>query len=56
MSEQATQNNMGETNKTSVKVTHGPGGQSNWSLGWVDTTAIPSKYKGSNGSPSVIQS
>jgi hypothetical protein len=28
--------NIGETNKTSVKVAHGPGGQSNWSLGWGD--------------------
>lgn len=28
------ENNIGETNKTSVKVHHGPGGQSNWSLGW----------------------
>lgn len=26
--------NIGETSKTSVKVHHGPGGQSNWSLGW----------------------
>lgn len=48
MSEHATQHNMGETNKTSVKVTHGPGGGSNWSLGWVDPTPLPTKYKGTN--------
>jgi hypothetical protein len=48
MAEHATTNNIGETNKTSVKVTHGPGGQSNWSLGWVDPTPLPSKYKGAN--------
>lgn len=29
-----TEFNIGETQKTSVKVHHGPGGQSNWSLGW----------------------
>lgn len=33
---QRNQFNIGETNKTSVKVHHGPGGQSNWSLGWSD--------------------
>lgn len=27
---------MGESQKTSVKVHHNPGGQSNWSLGWGD--------------------
>lgn len=26
--------NIGETEKTSVKVHNNPGGQSNWSLGW----------------------
>lgn len=29
-----TEFNIGETQKTSVKVHHQPGGQSNWSLGW----------------------
>ncbi len=31
-----TQNNIGQTQKTSVKVHHGPGGQSSFSLGWGD--------------------
>lgn len=31
-----TEFNIGETQKTSVKVHHQPGGQSNWSLGWVE--------------------
>ena len=26
--------NIGETQKTSVKVVNAPGGQSNWSIGW----------------------
>lgn len=30
------EHNIGETQKTSVKVHHQPGGQSNWSLGWQD--------------------
>lgn len=34
MAQQRNQFNIGESNKTSVKVHHGPGGQSNWSLGW----------------------
>jgi hypothetical protein len=29
-----TEFNIGETQKTSVKVNHQPGGQTNWSLGW----------------------
>lgn len=28
--------NIGETQKTSVKVQNNPGGKSNWSLGWVE--------------------
>jgi len=31
-----TEGNIGESNKTSVKVHYGPGGQSNWSLGWAE--------------------
>ena len=31
-----TEFNIGESQKTSVKVHHNPGGQSNWSLGWGD--------------------
>jgi hypothetical protein len=31
-----TEHNIGETQKTSVKVHHQPGGQSNWSLGWTE--------------------
>lgn len=34
MSNKRTENNIGESQKTSVKVHHQPGGQSNWSLGW----------------------
>ena len=38
--------NIGETQKTSVKVHHQPGGQSNWSLGWGedDKSKQPSTY------------
>jgi len=49
MAEHASTNNIGETNKTSVKVSHNPGGKSSFSLGWVDPTPLPEKYKGSNG-------
>jgi hypothetical protein len=35
---QRNQFNIGESNKTSVKMHHGPGGQSNWSLGWGETS------------------
>lgn len=38
MQQELTENNMGETNKTSVKVHHAPGGQSNFSLGWDDNS------------------
>jgi len=31
-----TESNIGESDKTSVKVHYGPGGQSNWSLGWAE--------------------
>ena len=34
MADKRTEFNLGETQKTSVKVHHNPGGQSNWSLGW----------------------
>lgn len=34
-----TEHNIGETQKTSVKVHHQPGGQSNWSLGWSEPEA-----------------
>ena len=40
-----TEFNIGESGKTSVKVHHTPGGQSNWSLGWDNETKpkMPSK-------------
>lgn len=31
---QRNESNIGESNKTSVKVNHNPGGQTNWSFGW----------------------
>ena len=34
MASQRNQHNICETNVTSVKVHHAPGGQSNWTLGW----------------------
>lgn len=34
-----TEGNIGETDKTSVKVHHAPGGQSNFSLGWGNDNA-----------------
>lgn len=37
-----TENNIGETNKTSVRVHHQPGGASNWSLGWEEPQKPPS--------------
>jgi len=43
---QRNQFNIGETNKTSVKVHHGPGGQSNWSLGWGDSNQTQNEQKG----------
>jgi hypothetical protein len=33
--------NIGESEKTSVKVHHAPGGQSNFSLGWGNDVAPP---------------
>lgn len=36
MADKRTEFNIGESGKTSVKVQHGPGGQSNWSLSWGD--------------------
>lgn len=42
--------NIGESQKTSVKVHHGPGGASNWSLGWGDpSTANEAKKMGTTG-------
>jgi len=35
---QRSENNIGENQKTSVKVHHAPGGQSNFSLGWDETS------------------
>lgn len=32
------ESNIGESNNTSVKVQYGPGGKSNWSLGWGEET------------------
>ena len=34
------QHNIGESAKTSVKVHHNPGGQSNWSFGWSEDAKI----------------
>jgi hypothetical protein len=39
-----TEGNIGESQKTSVKVHHQPGGQSNWSLGWGEEEKKPSTY------------
>ena len=39
---QRTEANIGESNKTSVKVHHQPGGASNWSLGWEEPQQKPS--------------
>lgn len=36
MADKRTEFNLGESGKTSVKVHHNPGGQSNWSIGWGD--------------------
>ena len=36
-----TQFNIGQTQKTSVKVVNNPGGQSNWSLGWAEDEKKP---------------
>lgn len=36
VAEMRNEHNIGESAKTSVKVHHGPGGQSNWSLGWAE--------------------
>ena len=45
MADKRTEFNLGESGKTSVKVHHNPGGQSNWSLGWDNETKpkMPSK-------------
>ena len=51
---QRNQFNIGETNKTSVKVHHGPGGQSNWSLGWSDPNSQPDQKAKSNHPPIQI--
>lgn len=52
---QRNQFNIGETNKTSVKVHHGPGGQSNWSLGWGDpSTANEAKKQSANCKPYLM--
>lgn len=45
MAQQRNQFNIGESNKTSVKVHHGPGGQSNWSLGWGENTSTQPEQK-----------
>ena len=52
MAQQRNQFNIGESNKTSVKVHHGPGGQSNWSLGWGENTNQPEQK--TNSTPSTI--
>ena len=36
MSNKRSEFNIGESEKTSVKVHNNPGGQSNWSLGWAE--------------------
>lgn len=51
---QRNQFNIGETTKTSVKVHHGPGGQSNWSLGWNEPTNIPNEQKTQNSKIQTI--
>lgn len=41
-----TEGNIGESEKTSVKVHHAPGGQSNFSLGWGNDQAPQQAQKG----------
>lgn len=43
MADKRTEGNIGESNKTSIKVHHQPGGQSNWSLGWEESPKKSSK-------------
>ena len=54
MAQQRSQFNIGESNKTSVKVHHGPGGQSNWSLGWSDNNQTEAMKKTQNSISLVI--
>lgn len=53
MAQQRNQFNIGESTKTSVKVHHGPGGQSNWSLGWGEQTSTQGDQK-QQSTPSLI--
>jgi hypothetical protein len=42
--------NIGETQKTSVKVVNAPGGQSNWSIGWEENKPLDeTKKQNTNG-------
>lgn len=54
MSSQRTQHNICETNVTSVKVHYGPGGQSNWSLGWGEQTENTNNANRPNSTNAVI--
>lgn len=48
--------NIGETQKTSVKVVNSPGGQSNWSIGWEENKPVnETKKQNTNSLSKFIQ-